>query len=79
MTNSEPPVGTNTLLLGEVGNGKTSSLPTFIAAGVKLKIPLKLAVIITDPGGEESLLDGMRLHAPPGLSLIHISEPTRPY
>ena len=66
----EPPVGTNTLLLGEVGNGKTSSLPTFIAAGLKLKIPLKLAVIITDPGGEESLLDGMRLHAPPGMETL---------
>ena len=58
--------GTNTLLIGEVGSGKTTALPTFIAAGLKRDIPLKLAVVITEPGGVESLLDGMKLHAPKG-------------
>ena len=56
-------IGTNTLLYGGVGSGKTSTLPTFIAAGVKHKLPLKLAVIITEPGGVETLLDGMERHA----------------
>ena len=62
--------GTNTLISGDVGSGKTSSLPTFIAAGVKHNLPLKLAVIITDPEGEESLIDGMQLHAPKGMDVL---------
>ena len=67
---SEMPVqstGTNTLLIGDVGAGKTSALSTFIAAGLAHNLPLKLAVIVTDPGGVESLLDGMKLHAPKGM------------
>ncbi|MFQ5742012.1 MAG: hypothetical protein ACE5HV_00305 [Acidobacteriota bacterium] len=46
--------GTSTFLLGEPGAGKTWALTTLVEAG------LELAVIITDPGGEESLLDAMR-------------------
>jgi AAA domain len=45
--------GTKTLLLGPPGSGKTTSLVTFIEAG------LDLFVIGTDPGFEESLLDAM--------------------
>ena len=45
--------GTKTLLAGPPGSGKTTSLVTAIKAG------LKLAVIVTDPGGEESLLEAM--------------------
>ena len=45
-------------------------MPTFIAAGLKYSLPLKLAVIITDPGGLESLLDGMELHAPKGMDVL---------
>lgn len=42
-----------TLLIGPPGSGKTTSLVTYIEAG------LELFVIITDPGGEEALLDAM--------------------
>lgn len=45
--------GTKTLLIGAPGSGKTTSLTTFIEAG------LELFVLITDPGGEEALLDAM--------------------
>lgn len=45
--------GTKTLLLGPVGTGKTTSLTTFIEAG------LELFVIGTDPGFEESILDAI--------------------
>lgn len=45
--------GTKTLLIGPPGAGKTWCLPTLIEAGIEL------FVIITDPGGEESLLDSM--------------------
>ncbi len=48
--------GTKTLLCGPPGSGKTTSLVTAIKAG------LNLAVIITDPGGEESLLDAAKLY-----------------
>jgi len=48
-----PLYGAATLLLGKPGAGKTSSLPTYIEAG------LELFVLITDPRGEESLLDSM--------------------
>ena len=70
MTTVKQLSGTNTLLIGEPGSGKTSSLPTFIRAGVELNIPLKLAVIITEPGGDESLLDGMRIHATKGTETL---------
>lgn len=43
--------GTSTLLMGGPGSGKTTSLVTLAEAG------LETAVIVTDPGGEESLLD----------------------
>ncbi len=43
----------STLLMGPVGSGKTTSLATYMEAG------LKLAVIFTEPGGEESLLDAI--------------------
>lgn len=45
--------GTKTLLLGPPGSGKTTSLVTFIEAG------LDLFVIGTDPGFEESILDAI--------------------
>lgn len=45
--------GTSTLLLGAPGGGKTYSLSTLIEAG------LELFVVITDPGGEQSLLDSI--------------------
>lgn len=41
------------LLLGDPGSGKTDSLTTIIEAG------LELFVLITEPGGTESLLDAM--------------------
>ena len=44
----QPP---STLLMGGSGSGKTSSLCTFIPAGVEL------FVLVTEPGGAESLLD----------------------
>ena len=46
--------GTRTIVMGPPGAGKTRSLVSFIEAG------LRLAVIITDPGGQETLLDTMR-------------------
>ena len=46
--------GSNTLLTGLIGTGKTYSLTTIIESG------LELFVIITDPGGDETLLDAMR-------------------
>lgn len=54
--------GTATLLMGEVGSGKTTSLISFIKAGITLGLPLKLAVIITEPKGVESLIDGLALY-----------------
>lgn len=45
--------GTKTLLVGPPGSGKTTSLITFIEAG------LDLFVIGTDPGFEESILDAV--------------------
>lgn len=45
--------GTKTLLLGAPGSGKTYSIPTLVEAG------LETFVLITDPGGEESLIDSM--------------------
>lgn len=47
------PSGSKTLLIGPPGSGKTTSLVTFIAAGVEL------FVLGTDPGFEESILDAM--------------------
>jgi len=46
--------GTATLLEGAPGSGKTYSIPTLIEAG------LEVFVLVTEPGGEESLLDSMR-------------------
>ena len=48
--------GTKTLLTGPPGSGNTTSIITAIKAG------LNLAVIITDPGGEESLLDAVKMY-----------------
>ena len=62
--------GTNTLLYGDVGSGKTSTLPTWIAAGLEFDVELKLAVIMTEPGAVETLLDGMILHAPKGMDTL---------
>lgn len=47
----QPPA---TLIMGASGSGKTSSLTTFIPAGVEL------FVICTEPGGPESLMDFCR-------------------
>lgn len=67
--NDEPaqaviPKGSKTLLLGPPGSGKTTSLITFIKAGVEL------FVIGTDPGFEESLLDAMEENNLP-MSKLH--------
>ncbi len=45
--------GSSTLLIGPAGTGKTTAIPTFIAAGIET------FVLITDPRGEESLIDAM--------------------
>lgn len=58
--------GNKTMIMGHVGSGKTFSLPTFIRTGLEYDRELHLAVLITDPGGEQSLLDGMQIHAPKG-------------
>lgn len=51
--------GSKTLLLGNPGSGKTSAIATLVQAG------LEVGVLITDPGGEESLYDAMeRLRLP---------------
>lgn len=47
--------GTSTLLIGSPGTGKTTSLVTFIEAG------LELFVTVTDPNGVESLIRAMQL------------------
>lgn len=47
--------GSSTLLMGAPGSGKTTSLVSFIEAG------LELFVVITDPRGEESLLSAMEI------------------
>ncbi|MDE0330989.1 MAG: hypothetical protein OXL41_03905 [Nitrospinae bacterium] len=48
--------GTKTLLIGEPGSGKTTSLATFVEAGLKHNIDPHLCVLVTDPEGEESLI-----------------------
>ena len=45
--------GPSTLLIGPPGSGKTTSLVTYIEAG------LELFVVVTDPNGEEALIDAM--------------------
>lgn len=45
--------GSTTLLMGAPGAGKTDSLVTLAQAG------LETAVIVTDPGGEETILDSI--------------------
>ena len=45
--------GSSTLLLGPAGTGKTTAITTFIEAGIET------FVLITDPNGQESLLDAM--------------------
>src|SRR5688572_26795587 len=47
------------LLQGASGGGKTHSLATLPAAGIET------FVLITEPGGAESLLDGMRYYKAP--------------
>lgn len=47
--------GSSLLLVGPPGTGKTTSLVTAIKAG------LEVFVLITDPGGEEALLDAVTL------------------
>jgi hypothetical protein len=56
----QPP---SVMLLGETGSGKTDSLATLSAAG------LRLFVIVTEPGGVESLVDA---HTRRGLSLDNL-------
>ena len=46
--------GTSTLLFGEPGTGKTYSLATWVKCG------LRLVVLFTDPGGEQSLLQALK-------------------
>lgn len=58
------PSGSKTLLVGPPGSGKTTSLVTFIAAGVEL------FVIGTDPGFEESILDAMKENDLP-MNMLH--------
>lgn len=54
----------STMLMGPPGTGKTRSLLTYIEYGIEL------FVLITDPGGEESLLDGLdKLNLP--MSMLH--------
>ena len=60
--------GTNTLLAGPPGSGKTHSLISWLEVGDEMGIPLHLAVIITDPGGVETLLDQCPQHL---LSRLH--------
>lgn len=57
----QPPAA---LLQGSSGSGKTHSIATFPAAGIET------FVLITEPGGVESLLDGMRFYKAP-MDLIH--------
>ena len=71
MKNYKPhEIGTNTFLMGDVGSGKTTALASFIAAGLKHDLNLKVAAIITEPGGVESLVDGMTIHAPKGMKTL---------
>ena len=59
-TDEAPPLrGTKTLILGAPGAGKTTALVTLIEAG------LELFVTITDPGGDEALLDAMEARSLP--------------
>lgn len=55
--------GTSTLLIGPPGSGKTHSLVTLVKAG------LELFVLITDPGGEESLIDACEKE---GVDISHV-------
>lgn len=48
--------GTKTLLLGAPGTGKTTALATLVKSG------LNVAVLGTEPGFEESLLDSLKFH-----------------
>jgi hypothetical protein len=56
--------GGSTLLMGPPGTGKTTAITTFIEAGIET------FVLITDPNGEESLLDAMEEKKLP-LDLLH--------
>lgn len=60
----QKPRGSKTLLLGPPGAGKTTSLVTYIKAGIEL------FVIGTDPGFEESLLDAMEQNDLP-MKMLH--------
>lgn len=58
---STPP---STLLIGPPGTGKTTSVVTYLEAG------LEVFVLITDPGGEEALIDAVIARGLP-LSKLH--------
>lgn len=58
------PGGSKTLLVGPPGAGKTTSLVTYIEAGIET------FVIGTDPGFEESILDAMRERDLP-MNMLH--------
>ncbi len=60
----EPLPGSSTLLIGPAGTGKTTSLVTMVKAGIET------FVLITDPGGEESLIDAMG-EAKLSMDLLH--------
>lgn len=67
MTDTTEPAllnGTATLLIGAPGTGKTTSLVTFIEAG------LELFVTVTDPNGVESLIRAMEMRKLP-MDRIH--------
>jgi hypothetical protein len=66
----KPPV---TLLMGAAGAGKTTSLRTFVEAG------LELFVLVTEPTGVDSLLDSFRTAGLPLDKLHwHVVAPTAP-
>ena len=61
---AKPLKGSSLLLVGPAGTGKTTSLVTLVAAGIET------FVLITDPGGEESLIDAMEKASLP-MDLLH--------
>lgn len=63
------------LLEGAPGSGKTTALATLLNCG------LEVFAVITEPGGEESLLDGVRLYKAPidRLHWTYIAPATAPW